>query len=188
VLFKPTVMKLNSFRRNFLMLAACLVLGGFQYASAQLTINNAVNAADGVQNVLLGTGVTAGNITSQGTNDQIGSFSCNGCGLGITSGIVMGTGNVNGAAGPNMDEGFSMGPPDPFTPDGASDPDVAELSGVSLNNTVVVEFDFTPVGDSLNFNFVFASDEYPEFNDDPLYNDAFGFFLSGPGISGPLFE
>jgi gliding motility-associated-like protein len=178
-------MKLNSFRRNCIIVAACLVLSSFQHISAQLTINNVVNATDGVQNVLLGTGVTASNITFQGTNDQIGSFNCNGCGLSIISGIVMGTGNVDGAAGPNLDPGFSMGPPDPFTLDGVSDPDVAELSGVSLNNTVVVEFDFTPVGDSLNFNFVFASDEYPEFNDDPLYNDAFGFFLSGPGISGP---
>ena len=47
----------------------------------------------------------------------------------------------------------------------------------------MLEFDFVPSGNQIAFNFVFGSDEYLEFVDQ--YNDAFGFFLSGPGISGP---
>lgn len=47
----------------------------------------------------------------------------------------------------------------------------------------VLEFDFIPNGDSIQFNYVFASEEYPDqiCNED---NDVFAFHISGPGISG----
>lgn len=47
----------------------------------------------------------------------------------------------------------------------------------------VIEFDFIPNGDSIKFNYVFASDEYPHqicSND----FDVFAFHISGPGIVG----
>ncbi|MFN6115212.1 MAG: choice-of-anchor L domain-containing protein, partial [Flavobacteriales bacterium] len=47
----------------------------------------------------------------------------------------------------------------------------------------VLEFDFVTTGDSIKFRYVFGSEEYPEFV--CSFNDAFGFFLSGPGITGP---
>jgi len=40
-----------------------------------------------------------------------------------------------------------------------------------------------PTGDSLAFRFVFGSEEYPEYVNS--INDVFGFFISGPGITGP---
>ena len=47
----------------------------------------------------------------------------------------------------------------------------------------VLEFDFIPNGDSIKFNYVFASDEYPQqiCSDD---FDVFAFHVSGPGIVG----
>ena len=45
------------------------------------------------------------------------------------------------------------------------------------------EFDIIPSGDSLKFNFVFGSEEYNEWVGSQ-YNDVFGFFISGPGITG----
>lgn len=162
------------------VLSVCLLLFAVT-AVAQYTVNNAVNSNDGVQDVLLGGGITATGITFQGTNQQIGSFTCVNCGIGIGSGVVIGTGNVDGSDGPNNSGSFSSGPPDGV--DGVTDPDLAELSGMVLNNTAVLEFDFVPTGDSLFFNYVFSSEEYPEFVNS--INDAFGFFLSGPGIAGP---
>ena len=156
------------------------LLLGFLPGSGQLVIDNAINANAAVQNVLLGAGVTASNITFQGDNGQIGGFSCNGCGLGIGNGVVIGTGNVNGAAGPNSSGSFNQGPPD--ISDGVGDDDLEQLSGMVLNNTASLEFDFVPTGDSLAFNYVFSSEEYPEYVNS--INDAFGFFLSGPGING----
>jgi gliding motility-associated-like protein len=154
---------------------------GVAVLSGQLVIDNAINANAAVQNVLLGAGVTASNITFQGDNAQIGGFTCNGCGLNIGNGVVIGSGNVDGADGPNSSGSFNQGPPN--ASDGVGDSDLEQLSGMSLNNTAVLEFDFVPTGDSLAFNYVFSSDEYPEFVNS--INDAFGFFLSGPGLNGP---
>ncbi|MCC6600916.1 MAG: choice-of-anchor L domain-containing protein [Crocinitomicaceae bacterium] len=148
---------------------------------SQLTVDNSVNGPDGVQNILLGQGVTASNITFASVNDQIGSFTCTGCNLNLASGLVMGSGNVSGAPGPNNSSSFSLTPASGW---GASDPDLFMLSGFGLNDAAVLQFDFIPTGDSIKFKFVFASDEYPEYANSS-FNDAFGFFLSGPGISGP---
>jgi gliding motility-associated-like protein len=49
-----------------------------------------------------------------------------------------------------------------------------------------LEFDFIPYSDTVKFKYVFGSDEYPEFAppNNSGYNDVFGFFISGPGITG----
>jgi len=160
-----------------------LSIGVFVYnASAQLLVNASVTAAAAVQTTLLGEGVTASNITfagNQGT--QIGTFNCNNCGLQLSSGVVMGTGHVNGAVGPNNSGSFSQGPPNGI--DGFGDPDLVTLAGNTINNAAILRFNFVPTGDSLAFRFVFGSEEYPEYVNS--INDVFGFFISGPGITGP---
>ncbi|MBL7941683.1 MAG: PKD domain-containing protein, partial [Flavobacteriales bacterium] len=147
---------------------------------AQLVINNTVDAVDGVQNVLLGDGVTVSNITFSGVNQQVAEFTCTDCNLGIASGLIMGSGNVDIAPGPN-NSGSATGAPSSGY--GVGDPDLTTLTGsTSLNGACVIEFDFVPTGDSVAFDYVFASEEYSEYLG---YGDTFGFFLSGPGISGP---
>ncbi|PKO96045.1 MAG: hypothetical protein CVU14_11245, partial [Bacteroidetes bacterium HGW-Bacteroidetes-9] len=53
-----------------------------------------------------------------------------------------------------------------------------------MYDAAVLEFDFIPAGNVVEFKYVFASEEYLEYVH-TNFNDAFGFFLSGPGISGP---
>ncbi|MDR2919726.1 MAG: choice-of-anchor L domain-containing protein, partial [Tannerella sp.] len=67
----------------------------------------------------------------------------------------------------------------------AKDPDlgpIATASGLPLRTLAVLEFDFCSFTDSVTFEFVFASEEFPDFSNSP-YNDAFGFFISGPGLT-----
>lgn len=164
------------------MLVALLLVSA--HASAQnLTVNSTINATNAVQNTLLGEGVTASGITFAGNQaTQIGTFNCNNCGLGISSGVIMASGAVAGAVGPNNSGSFSQGPPN--ATDGFGDPDLAAISGgASINNAAILRFNFIPTGDSLAFRFVFGSDEYPEYVNS--INDVFGFFISGPGITGP---
>jgi gliding motility-associated-like protein len=146
---------------------------------SQLIINNATNAVEAVNTFLLGDGVDAFNITYTGNNDQIASFTCNGCNLGLGSGVVMSSGNANTAAGPNNAGGSST------SYGGASaDPDLDAISAMQVFDASILTFEFIPTGDEFTFRFVFGSDEYPEYTNSN-FNDAFGFFLSGPGISGP---
>lgn len=64
------------------------------------------------------------------------------------------------------------------------DSDLEQLSGVASHDGCIIEFDFKPTADTVRFNYVFASEEYHEYVF-ASFNDMFGFFLSGPGISGP---
>lgn len=175
----------HSVRKTIFLVAIILCSGVLTEGAlkAQLAVNSSVTAANAVQNILLGEGVTASNITFQGNQTtQIGSFVCNNCGIGLASGVIMGTGHVNGAIGPNNSGSFSMGPP--TGSDGFGDPDLQILAGNSIHNAAILKFNFIPTGDSLKFRFVFASEEYPEYVNS--INDVFGFFISGPGISGPF--
>ncbi|MBH69922.1 MAG: hypothetical protein CMP69_01460 [Flavobacteriales bacterium] len=47
-----------------------------------------------------------------------------------------------------------------------------------------MEFDFVPESDTITFNYCFGSEEYLSYVN-TRYNDVFGFFISGPGITGP---
>ena len=160
-------------------------------ANAQLVVDNTTQTPKQlVQNVVIGQGVSVSNIKYNGTvananvvSDQVGFFS-NGLttNIGLNSGIILSTGNAIIAKGPNDTALGTLPTSNPFT----GDNDLYILSNnQSIQNVAILEFDFIPTGNKLSFNFVFASDEYPEFVND-TYNDTFGFFLSGPGITGPF--
>lgn len=159
-----------------LPLAACLVLFT-SLLQAQLNISTAFTPVQLVQNVLLGGGVTASNITYTGVAVSRASFTSGTTNLGLAAGVILSTGDAS-TIGQDATNGV-----DPSN-GGGSDNDLQVLSGQNIYNAAILEFDFVPTGDSLKFKYVFASEEYPTFVCSQ-YNDAFGFFLSGPGINGP---
>ena len=155
-------------------------------AFGQLQVDNTQTPLELLQNVLLGEGVTVTNVTYNGVpgdvvDEQAGSFTGALGSIGLESGIMLATGNVNVALGPN-DEGGSTEGGGNFA---VGDPDLEILAGVTTNDASILEFDFVPVGDSITFRYVFASEEYNEYVCGTV-NDVFGFFLSGPGITGPF--
>jgi gliding motility-associated-like protein len=161
-------------------------------ANAQLVVNNTPAASNGsptwlVQNVLLGNGVTAFNVTFKGDSaQQIGFFNGSSSNIGLQSGVILSTGKATGAVGPNTVSGTTTAITLNNPNDG--DADLALLANVSQNNTrdrAILEFDFIPVGDSVIFKYVFASEEYSDYVCSN-FNDVFGFFISGPGITGPF--
>lgn len=99
--------------------------------------------------------------------------------LGLSKGLLLTTGAAIYALGPNdngcktQENGY----------EDLKDPDLELLLTTErrLSDICKVEFDIVVTGDSLEFKYVFGSDEYLEF---PSYHDVFGFFISGPGISG----
>jgi gliding motility-associated-like protein len=154
-----------------------LISNGF----GQLVVDNTVTPQVAVEDILLGEGIIISNITFSGNPDQIGSFNSANSNIGIGSGIILASGDVNVAVGPNNSASSTVGGGN-F---GVNDPDLDILSTFNTNDATVLEFDFIATGDSVLFRYVFGSEEYNEYVCGSV-NDAFGFFLSGPGISGPF--
>ena len=150
---------------------------------AQLTTTQTLTAQQLVQNVLLGSGVTASNITFSGDPLQIAQFFATpSTNLGIPSGIFLSTGhastaNANGPQGPNNSGSTGT------NWSGPGDALLDVVSGVNTFDAAVLEFDFIPTGDSVKFRYCFGSEEYPEYVNAGV-NDAFAFFLSGPNPAG----
>jgi gliding motility-associated-like protein len=147
-----------------------------------------------VEDVLLGSGISASNFSFMGDSIQIGVFESNTSNLGISSGVVLATGDLrlldpqfNGAI-----NGINVEPD-------VEDPDLLNVANSvpgligqnfsvsNINDVAVLEFDFVATSDTLSFYYAFASREYNAY-ENTTFNDVFGFFISGPGISGPYFS
>lgn len=151
-------------------------------ANAQLTVNGTFTPAQLVD-TLLGTGVTASGVTYTGSVNTRGTFNGTLSNIGFTSGVLLTCGNLTNAIGPNNMSGASVGNGLP----GDSDLDLI-MSPTTSYDATILEFDFVPTSDTVKFNYVFASEEYMEYVSTVPggINDGFGFFISGPGISGPF--
>jgi hypothetical protein len=160
-----------------------IVIGGMlagiaQNSFAQLTVNSALTPTYLVQNVLVGTGVTVSGVTYTGDATARGSFNGVASDIGFASGILLATGAISNAIGPNNS-------PSQTTDFGtiSSDPQLTAIASGPLHDAAILEFDFIPLSDSLKFRYVFGSEEYPEFVCS-TFNDVFGFFISGPNPAG----
>lgn len=159
-----------------------IIILTFPLFSVGQLATTASSPASLVQNVLLGSGVTVSNITYNGLPQTIGSFTANVNNFGLASGIVMTTGTIfntgDGPHGPNNDGGSGI---DNGSPGFA--PLTNLIGGTATFDAAILEFDFVPYSDSVKFNYIFGSEEYPEYVGSQ-FNDVFAFFISGPGIPG----
>lgn len=179
------------------LLVITLFLGtlcaGRLYAQLIVTEASALNGwtADSlVRNILLDNGVTISNARFNGSS---GVINCNSIGvfttgilptnLGIESGLILATGGVSVAVGPNYDDGFSV----PTTCGSYFDDDLASIASDTPFDVAVLEFDFVPWDDMLSFSFVFGSEEYMEYVGQG-YNDVFGFFVEGINPAGGYYN
>ena len=167
--------------RYLLTLLATLFL--LPQSFAQLTVTSGMTAAS-LAATITGPGITvsAPVLTCPGVangtfNVSPGTLLGGGTTFAINNGIILTTGKATAAAGTettlaSTNDGF---PGDP------------SLAALALTGTLYdgcsLEFDFTAVGTSISFNYIFGSEEYNHSTCGP-YNDAFAFFISGPGITG----
>ena len=158
---------------------ACLSVGAW---AQNITVQDAIGQAPAafIQNNLLGGGVyvfnakfdnTSGNISTA----NIGTFQANGfMGLSMTGGVIMTTGNIDVAPGPN-NSGSTTNAINGYY----SDPEMAAVSTNSINGCSTLDFDFVTLSGSIQMNYCFASEEYPEYVCANV-NDVFAFFVTGP--------
>ncbi|MCD6659285.1 MAG: choice-of-anchor L domain-containing protein, partial [Lentimicrobium sp.] len=118
------------------------------------------------------------NWSSTPGNRMMGYFEKGTSSFPLEEGLILSTGRISSAMGPNNHSGYT----DKMVSN-ASDPDLHTITNQTMYDAAVLEFDFVPAGNVVEFKYVFASEEYLEYVH-TAFNDAFGFFLSGPGISG----
>jgi len=147
---------------------------------SQLIITTGSTPAQMVQNTLLGPGISVSNVTFVGSTSspyQIGEFSNgNTTNLGMDQGIVMSSGDVTQIPGPVTNfASTSVGT--------AGIPEIDNIAGGTSYDGAKLEFDFIPLDNIIQFQYVFGSEEYPEYVNSS-YNDAFAFLITGPNPSG----
>jgi len=167
-----------------LVLISVFALFLIQPLSAQLTVQALDDqlAYESAIQQLIGFGVTITNVTVDCGEGALGLYQHTGDLLGSNTGIILSTGNIDSAIGPNDENSVSSSIENsPLT-----DVDLQNLVAGNLEDLCIVEFDLAVVGDILEFEFTFGSDEYPEFVCTP-FNDVFGFFVSGPDPDGGVY-
>lgn len=170
-----------------IVILAAVVLAAVS-ASAVTTKDMAAGlTADQIAQLLTGAGVTITNAKVTGAQNAIGSFTGGGAdGFSIDTGVILSSGDVKTAAGPNTSEGTTgtLG----TAGDAGLDALVAPLV---THDAVILEFDAVTVSNSFSIRYIFASEEYKEFVG-TQFNDVFAFFVDGqniafvPGSSDPV--
>ncbi len=145
-----------------------------------ITTDDALTVQELVTNIFAtGACETITNVQAIGNDQGIGYFSNGGDVIGLQEGIILSTGKISNAHGPNQASDISWN----FN-DGSGDPDLDSVATEEVRDAAGIVFDFIPLDSVIIFRYVFASEEYCEFVGSD-FNDVFGFFISGPGISGP---
>ncbi|MDD4149879.1 MAG: choice-of-anchor L domain-containing protein [Bacteroidales bacterium] len=125
-----------------------------------------------VQNVLISGCVEASNINYTGHAESLGFFSSGTPGLDFDSGLILSSGSVLKAKGPNHS---------PATCTNLQTPGDDLLSSIINRATfdaAILEFDFIPAGNTISFQYAFGSEEYEEYVGN-VFNDIFAFHISG---------
>lgn len=169
-------------KRMLTLVGAVLCLTAVAEAQTNITVQDAVGQMPEafVQSHLLGGGVYIfnakyNNATSAIGTPCIGTFQSNGfAGLMMTEGVLMTTGNVAVAPGPNTAGDVSMPVAGYY-----SDPEMGAVATGTVNGCSTLDFDFVSLSGQVSFNYTFASEEYPEYVCSE-YNDVFAFFVTGP--------
>jgi len=165
------------------LLSLILLLQAPLISLAQLKVDSQISIQEAISK-LVGSGVRVSNIRVNCPSLKgrpYGYFTDNTGTLGMSDGLVITTGSAKNSVGPNNSGSISQS-----NSNENQDPDLATIirGNEKQFDACIIEFDVEVFADTLTFDFVFGSDEYLEFIKD--YHDVFGFFISGPGISGKI--
>jgi gliding motility-associated-like protein len=165
-----------------------LIFFYYQKGSAQyISVDETYTPQQLVEDILINSQcVVVSNVAVSGGNfatgeNSWGFFSGSGTTFPFQNGVILATGKINNAPGPNAylsDDGGNMG--------WDGDTDLNQALGLSNSfNATVLEFDFVPLGNTISFDFIFSSEQYL-LNPNPNqcdFTDGFAFLLKEVGSS-----
>jgi len=159
-------------KKYLFLIVAVLFTAANNFAQIRLS---SIKVDDWVKKNFSGQGVVIGNIKFKGYPLSTLSYTSAGNILQVQKGLILSTGNSFNVAGYNNSHNQSSTFGDILSPQ--TDPDLTAIVSGKLFDICSVEFDFVPMDNSIQFNYQFGSDEYPEYVDSP-YNDVFAFIVS----------
>jgi len=157
-------------------------------SAAQLTIDESLTGAEAAQ-LLSGSGVSISNVVVTAADSSWAYYTNTNTEMPNSNGLLLTTGKArnaiveNGVNGTGLPEIINQTECVNCEEFDNSFPGSPLLNNIYVGNTfdaTTFQFDIQVQGDSLEFDFTFASEEYEEWVDSP-FNDVFGFFISGPG-------
>lgn len=115
-------------------------------------------------------GITIISSTAFGNSLQFGTFKTEATHIDIREGVILSTGYAKNAVGPNdrSNVGTRLV--------GKGDEELTKLAKNQTFDAAILQFDFIPKFDQISFEYVFASEEYPEYINKGV-NDVFAFIL-----------
>lgn len=156
------------------LLLILILLAFNNLGNGQIRVSS-INVDDWVKKNFTGQGVVIGNIKHKGYPLSILSFTSSPNVLQVPKGLILSSGNSYNVAGYNNSHNQSSTFSDTSIPE--VDEDLSAMIKEKLFDVCSIEFDFVPMNNSIQFNYQFGSDEYPEYVDSP-YNDIFAFIVS----------
>lgn len=137
---------------------ASALLAGFATSASAINITT-TNNGNTLASAIAGSGITVSNISYSGASASASGMFTGGGNIGFDKGILLTTGTVDCAKGPNNSSSCSG-------------------SGASTS----LKFDFTSDNGNVFFRYVFASEEYNEYVGDS-FNDLFELRVNGVNIA-----
>lgn len=174
--FSPAKYQLTMKKYLYLLLSFLLFV---EISHAQIRLSS-IKVDEWVKKNFTGQGVVVGNIKVKGYPLSILSYTSTGNVLKLQKGLILSSGNSYNVAGYNNSHNQSSTFGDVMNPE--FDQDLASIIKGELYDICSIEFDFVPLDNSIQFNYQFGSDEYPEYVDSP-YNDVFAFIVSDESTS-----
>jgi len=172
-------MQLNKYVLLTVMLFCILFISNKSFSQNYIQVDTTTYTPQQlVQNILVTGCLQAFNVHYTGQLSSIGYFNAQGTTFNFSKGVVLTTGKATDAAGPN--DGGSTGSSF-YSPGDANLSN--SIGGGATNDAAILEFDFIPSSDIMDFRYIFGSEEYPEFANSS-FNDVFAFFLTGPNPAG----
>lgn len=159
-----------------ILLLLCLI--SIKPLSAQITVKSGLSSTE-ITNYLVGQGLTISNLQTNSNPRSIGFFSGK-SNMAFGSGLVLSTGIVDSIPGRQSRRLiFNFG--------GDGDHDLDSCSGTTTYDACFISFDCVPQHQTIQFNFSFGSEEYPEYVN-TQFNDIFAIFVSGQDSLGNAFR
>lgn len=153
----------------------CTTIGLLIFSSlsciAQVSVDTSYTGESLVREVFIGEQTMLRTIRYRGSYQSLGLFESEDTEFPLAKGIILSTGKAKDAVGPNRSPAQST----TFFNEG--DEHLSKLSGRETRDAAVLEFTFLPTHNTIAFEYIFASEEYPEYVNKG-FNDVFAFILT----------